>query len=389
MKSLNLYRSLSLGFLAVALLQTACTETVILFKPSPYLDPMPITEEDTSTGKDPLMKEQWNLAKVGLTEETLNSPKFQGNYNIKVAILSTGIDYNSDELRGQVGVNKDEITQKALGDRPGVNREDDDKNGLVDDVVGFDVVDGDGFAYDRHGAGTAVAGIIAAKRGNGKGIAGLMKNVTLYPIRYINDNGQTSMPQLVQALEVVVKVKPDVVFIQNVQFRIGGYGAEPDVIAAELGLLKNVLTQVRDLKIPVVIGAGDDLNMFGDSQLDKTLRAFDNLIIVASTTSRDTKALLSNFSLNNVLTAAPGEEVLTLKPGGKYEKVSGTAFAAAHVTAALALAKASVGDRMKYTDLTPILVSAAGSDQVDDLMEISRGGNRLNIAKFLNELKVH
>lgn len=387
MNTKQLLKTALLATVAI-LLQTACTQTIILFKPSPFLDPMPQTDSDETVGKDPLFKDQWNLAKIGLTEDKLGKDKFTGNYNVKVAILSTGIDYNHEDLKGQIFVNKDEITQNAIGDKPGVDREDSDKNGLIDDVVGYDVVDGDGFAYDRHGAGTAVAGIIAAKQNNSKGIAGMLKNVMLYPIRYINDNGQTSMAQMVAALDVVAIVKPDVAFVQNAQFRVGGYEQNPEVIAAELSMLKNSLTKLRDLKIPVVVGAGDDIGNFGDDQLEKVLRSFDNILIVASSTDKDKKALLSNQSMENVLTAAPGEEILSTKPLNKYDKVSGTAFAAAHVTAALAMARAVAGETLKYDQLTPILVSAAGSDQVEDLMTISRGGNRLNVVKFITELKV-
>jgi subtilisin family serine protease len=176
-------------------LQVACMQTVIVFKPSPFLDPLPDQTRTAATEEkaDPKVDEQWNLAKVGFTPQSATSSDFAGNYNVKIAILSTGIDYNHEDLIGQVAINRKEITNQAAGEKPGVNRKDDDNNGLVDDVVGWDFVDGDGFAYDRHGAGTAVAGIIAARQNNGKGITGLMRNVTLYPIRYIEDHGPTSI----------------------------------------------------------------------------------------------------------------------------------------------------------------------------------------------------
>ncbi len=374
------------GLLFSLVFSVACTQTLILFKPSPYIDPMPVDQNPVGQGADPMLDKQWSLAKVGLSKETFSDLKFQGNYNVKVAILSTGIDYNHEDLVGQIHVNRAEISHSAAGEKPGVNQKDEDGNGLVDDVVGYDVVDGDGFAYDRHGAGTAVAGIIAAKRNNGVGIAGLMGQVSLYPIRYINDNGQTSIGNLVSALEVAKKVKPDVIFIQNTQFRIGGYEMNPQVASAELSILTANLQELQKLKIPVVVGAGDELGTFGDNELEKMLRSFDNIVIVASTTSKDKKALLSNFSHQNVLTAAPGEEILTTKPLNKYGVVSGTAYAAAHVTAALALAKSAKGEKLSYDEVIPKLISKDGSDQLEDLMTMSRGGNRLQISKFLESL---
>ena len=156
------------SFITLALALSACTQTVIIYKPSPKIDPLPITENQNVPEKeDPSFAQQWYLSKMGVTKENLSSPLFEGNYNVRIALLSTGVDYNHEDLRGQIAVNTAEITQRSTGEKPGPNRVDDDKNGLVDDIVGYDVVDGDGLAFDRHGAGTAVAGLIAARARNG------------------------------------------------------------------------------------------------------------------------------------------------------------------------------------------------------------------------------
>lgn len=368
-----------------------CTQTVIVFKPSKYVDPMPdLSQKTVPPGQekaDPMLKDQWNLKKVGVDEATLATTTLQGNYNVKVAILSTGVDYNHEDLIGQIAINKAELTQTAPGDKLGVNRKDDDNNGLVDDVVGYDVVDSDGFAYDRHGAGTAVAGIIAARQNNGLGVAGLMRDVVIYPVKYINDNGQSSVPNLVAALDVALKSKSDVVYIQNAQLKLGGDNQKQNVGAVELELVKMALQKLKNAKVPVVVGSGDDMGDFGSTEMEKALRSFENVIVVTSSDSADAIGFMANFSFRNVLTAAPGEEILTTKPLNQYGKVSGTAYAAAHVAAALALAKANSGQKFSYTELIPVLTSAKGSDQVSGMARYSRGGNRLNIPKFLSEVK--
>src|SRR5690606_25508546 len=148
-------------------------------------------------------------------------------------------DYNHEDLIGQVAINKAEITE-AVDIKPSVNYKDDDDNGLVDDIVGYDVVDGDGLAYNRHGTGTAVAGIIAAKA-NGYGIRGIVDSVSLYPIRYINENGQSDIPKLVQALEIALKQKSDVVFVQSLDLPMGGGMGAADVAGIEGQMLSKVL----------------------------------------------------------------------------------------------------------------------------------------------------
>lgn len=375
--------------LLVSFILGGCMQTVIVYKPNPKMDPMPILENKLGgpEKEDPDFNKQWYLAKMGVTKEVQAGNLLEGNYNIRVALLSTGVDYNHEDLRGQVMINTNEITQRGAGDKPGANREDDDKNGLVDDIVGYDVIDGDGLAYDRHGAGTAVAGILAARTKNGVGISGLMKKVSIYPIRYIDDNGQSSIANLAAALEIAVKAKPHVVFIQNTQFQLGGHGGDPEVASVESGLVKQYLDQLQTLKIPVILGAGDAMGDYGNEVLEKVLKGYDNLIVVTSTGKDDNRTLMANFSMTDVTIAAPGEKLLTLKPFNKYGEVSGTAFAAANVTAAIALARSMLGERATVEKLIPVLISPKASDQVPALTAFTRSGTRLNIVKFLNEAK--
>lgn len=365
-----------------------CSEVVILFKPKPNIDPMPSTAAcEAKDEDDPQAKDQWNLAQIGVTPEVLKSTTVLGNANVRIAVLSTGIDYNHEDLCGKVEVNKKEITQRAIADRVDVNREDDDKNGLVDDVVGYDVVDGDGFAFDRQGAGTAAAGIIAASQRNGVGIAGLMKEVTLLPVRYIDNNGQTSVANLAAALDAALKLKPHVIYLQTAQIQIGGHRAEADVVMAELSVLKSYLDRVRNAKIPVVVGAGDDMAQFGTSEIDKILKNYENILVVTAVDKDAKRSLLANTNSQDVLIAAPGEEILTLKPGNKYTTVSGTAYAAAHLTAAIGLARATLADRMEIPKVVSTLISAKGSEVDVALERDTRGGTRLQLVKFLSEIR--
>lgn len=375
------------GLLAVVL--SGCTQTVVVFKPNPKLDPLPDTakwEEDAKVNNEVDLSKQWNLAKLGITKEVLAGSLLDGNYNIKIALLSTGVDYNHPALRGQIAINTAELTKKAAGEKLGPDREDNDKNGLTDDIVGYDVVDGDGLAYDRHGAGTAVAGIIAA-HGKAGGVTGLMKRVSIYPVRYIDDNGQSSVAALAAALDLAIKSRPHVIFIQNTQFRLGGHEGDGEIAKVEADLIKRYLDELQSQKIPVVLGAGDSMVEYGNDEIEKLLKGYDNLIVVTATGKDDTRTMMSSFSITDVTIAAPGEKIPALKPFEKYGEVSGTAFAAAQVTAAVALAKGLLGERLTIEKLAPVLISPKASDPVTALAPFTRSGTRLNLIKFLNEVK--
>ena len=95
---------------------------------------------------------------------------------------------------------------------------------------------------------------------------------------------------------------------------------------------------------------------------------------------------MAKYSFTAVHTSAPGENVLTTQPLNQYGKVSGTAFAAAHVTAAVALAKAKYAEKLSMQDLVATLISEKGGDYIQSLDRYSRGGNRLNVVKFLTAL---
>ncbi len=385
MRKTNLLQTL---LVLTVLSSLACTQTVILFKPKPNIDPMPTQSACPQKDEDdPKAKEQWSLAQLGITPEVLKSGAVGGNANVRIAILSTGVDYNHEDLCGQVAINKAEITQKAAGDKPDVDRKDDDGDGLVDNVVGYDVVDGDGFAYDRHGAGTAVAGIIAANQRNGLGIAGVMKQVTLLPVRYIDNNGQTSVGALSAAIDAALKMKPHVVFLQTAQIQLGGHEQNPGQIADELGLLRSYFNRLKAANIPVIVGAGDDMSQFGSSEMDKMLRSYDNVLVVTALDKEGRRSLLANVHNQDVVTAAPGEGIVSLKPGNRYTEVNGTAYAAAHLTAAVALARAQLADKLEVTKIINALVSARGSEPDVALERDTRGGTRLQIVKFLTEIK--
>lgn len=373
--------------LVFAYLSVGCTQYVILFKPPAQLDPVPRQNTSRLAEEGDEEKMSWSLEAIGMNEQYFAAQKGPtGNVNVKVAVLSTGIDYNHEDLEGQVLVNRAEITE-AVDIKPSINFKDDDGNGLVDDIVGIDVVDGDGMAFDRHGAGTAVAGIIAAKA-NGYGTRGIVDKVSLYPIRYINDNGQSDVPKLVTALQAALDAKCDIVFVQSLDLPIGGGQMQnSEAMSLEQMMIEKVLRKFSETEIPIVVGAGESLQEFKETAVGKMFLGSANVIAVTSTDKEGKLSLLANRGNRTVELAAPGDKILTTAPNNKYTEVRGTAYAAAHVAGALALAKSMYGENLKVKDhIIPTLSSARANSPSDYIEFATVSGAVLNVPKVIQAL---
>lgn len=222
----------------------------------------------------------WNIAKVD-APRAWEKTKGAG---IKVGIIDTGIDYNHPEFAGRF-------------------------------VGGYDNVNEDDDPFDGHGHGTHVAGIIASSLNNA-GIAGISPEVSLYAYKAIADNGVGYTSDLVESLDSAIRDG-----IQTINISIGTNQAS---IA-----LENKLNQAVNQGMVIVAAAG---NTGGGAVLYPA--AYDSVISVAATDENDQFA---SFSSLGAEISAPGVNILSTVPGGRYATLSGTSMAAPHVTATTAL----------------------------------------------------
>lgn len=371
-----LLSSLILMFLCVS-----CEKKIVVNPPKLYIDPLPLEIEQTQ-GEDPLAKEQWSLEKIG-------APKvwdsFMSSKAVTVMLIGSGIDYNHEDIRGNVLVNQKELKEKNPNTGNPYNQKDDDGDSFVDNFVGWDFVDNDGLAFDKYGYDTYLAGIIGAVHNNGKGIKGILKKVSLYPVRYINSNGQSRIPTLVRALEHISEVKPDVVLLNLISL---GFSRPEQVRNLEKKAIENALNKARTLCIPIVIGAGNIQNEFGSKPgIETIFTAYENVFVVTSIDKADQKPYLANYSARFVHTSAPGEKILTTAPENQYQEISSTHVAAAHVAAAIAYAISEYGREKTYEDYFSALQSEKGSREVAQLDKYVAGRNTLDLHKFLMSLK--
>lgn len=378
-----------LAVLVLSVLAINCSRRQIIESSNPNLDPMPITAVPTTVAQiDPQVHQQWNMKQIGITDMWANIPS--GNKKILVAVIGTGIDYNHEDLAGNIFINQNEWKQITPGKQNAIDGLDDDENGYVDDFVGYDFVENDGFPFDRNGMGTAMAGVIAARANNGKGIRGIVRDVGLLPIRYIDGSGHFFFPNLIKSLRYALVMKADVILLHTPSYVYGAAAASffEDASAVkkiEKANLVEVLELLQKSNVPLIASAGNAGTLVdGQNSILEELLKFHNVTVVTSVDQVDKRPFIANYSMKLVHTSAPGVKVLTTQPGNTYEEVSGTSVAAAHVAGAVALAVTENFGKSSTQTLLQKLIDPQATDVIPGMQFETMGGNRLNIKKYLD-----
>ncbi|MFZ5988353.1 MAG: S8 family serine peptidase, partial [Bacillota bacterium] len=275
---------------------------------------------------DPRFQEQWGLynngqavmGQSGISGVDINAlnawDKTKGSEDVVVGILDTGIDIYHEDLKENIYINNGEIPGNGI---------DDDANGYIDDINGWDFSANDNTVFDSANDdmhGTHVAGIIAAKE-NGTGVLGTSPNVKVLPLKFINGNfGYTS--DVIEAIEYSKKMG-----IQIINCSWGGTG--------ENTALKEAMAESGIL---YVCAAG---NLGVDSSSSPVYPANFDIPNIISVAAIDNKGYIAPFSSygSSIDIAAPGVNILSTLPGNGYGMLSGTSMAAPFVTGTAALLK--------------------------------------------------
>ncbi len=385
---MKLHKQATYALLLAAIFIEGCTCKMIAEPANPNLDPVLAEPSTLAPGNDTLMAEAWAPKVIGL-EEVWADPSLAGSKRVVVAVVSSGIDYNHEDLRANIMVNAAEADAAATGTYYSEDGLDNDQNGFTDDWVGYDFVDKDGLPYDTNGSGTAAAGIIGAVSDNGKGVRGVVSQVSLLPIRYIDANGRSNISLLAQALDYAARSNVDVVFLHLAQLGYDSRYADwaKAIEKMERSLIDRGMKVLEKRGTPVIISAGNygtDVDLVGD--VTKLLGTYGNTFFVTSVNEKDQRPFIANYGFETVGTAAPGESIMTTQPGGdQYGRVSGTFAAAAYVTGAVALAVSRHHGSLTWKDMAKALLTDGG-DPIASLQYETIGGNRLNVAKFLRSL---
>ncbi|HDL86167.1 MAG TPA: hypothetical protein ENH11_07585 [Candidatus Acetothermia bacterium] len=238
-----------------------------------------------------------------------------GSKNVVVAVIDSGIDTTVPQLQGKIWTNPGEIPGNGI---------DDDHNGYIDDVHGWDFRDNDNSSLvgtKIHWHGTFVAGIIAAQPGKDKA-AGVAPGVRIMDLRLLDSKNlfyASDWKKFARAIDYAVDNGADII---NMSIYSNG---KPPLI------LEQALRRAAQHGVIVVGIAGND----GKSRVSYPGR-YPTVLAVSATDRNDHLASFSNYG-PDVAIAAPGEKVTSIFPGGYAGTSSGTSFAAPHVAGTLAL----------------------------------------------------
>jgi subtilisin family serine protease len=231
-----------------------------------------------------------------------------------VAVVDTGVDATHPDLAANMWTNPGEI--------PG-NHVDDDGNGFVDDVYGWDFQQNDADPKDQHGHGTHVAGTVAAVGNNGIGVVGMAFGARIMAVRGLGADGSGWASDLARGMVYAVENGADVI---NDSW--GGPGIDQSVAEA--------VATARAAGVVVVAAAGNE----GGTTAGNTPAGIPGVIAVGAV---DHTAALASFSNHGegLSVTAPGVDVLSLRGavsgpvggqavGGSYLRLSGTSMASPH-----------------------------------------------------------
>ncbi|AUN99011.1 hypothetical protein DOM21_05895 [Bacteriovorax stolpii] len=251
--------------------------------------------------KDEYFREQWGLDYIGYTKLAAK----QNSKKIKVAVIDTGVDYRHEDLQGQILINEAE----ANGE-PDV---DDDGNGHVDDIYGFDFENDDGDPMDDNAHGTHCAGVIAARH-NSTGIAGLLPEGQILPIKILNAQGRSTVFAVVKAIDYAIS--------RGVHIISNSYGS-PEYSRAEEQAIKRA-----DARGIVFVAAAGNEDSDNDSvPVYPANYDVPNIISVGAIDDVGKITDFSNYGRTTVDILAPGYEILSTIPNHKYTKMNGTSMA--------------------------------------------------------------
>jgi subtilisin family serine protease len=262
---------------------------------------------------DPRIGEQWSL-RTDAAMGAQSAWRQTTGGDVAVAVIDSGVDLGHPELAPNLWTNPGEI--------PG-NGVDDDGNGYVDDVHGYDFISADGDPSDGNGHGTHVAGIIAARGGNGIGVAGVAWQARIMAVRVLDDAAAGTTTTVAQGIRYAIANGARII---NLSLAGAAHSAE----------LEDAVTEAQRAGVLVVAAAGNDGRDLAAAPSYPASLPEANVIGVGATTEAGALSNISDFG-TGVDIAAPGEDILSTARGGAYEWRTGTSMAAPEVTGALVL----------------------------------------------------
>ncbi len=278
-----------------------------------------------NTPNDQFLNLQWGIHNTGQSIRGVNGiadadidgveawDTSTGDASFVIAIIDTGTQWNHPDLDANIWMNAGEV----------VNGVDDDGNGLIDDIRGWDFWDNDNNPTDGSGHGTHTGGTVGAEGNNGIGVAGVNWQCELMALRFLGPNGGYTSG----AISSVQYAHDKGVKVSNNSWGGGGFSNS----------LFNAINATKSVGHLFIAASGNSNRNTDNNPHYPSSYNLDNIISVAATDNRDRRASFSNYGANSVDLGAPGVDIASTYFGNQYVWMSGTSMAAPHVAGVVAL----------------------------------------------------
>ncbi len=304
----------------------------------------------------------WGLNNIGQAEGTsgadigaIDAWDIQtDSSSIICAVIDTGVDYNHEDLSQNIWINLDKIADNGI---------DDDKNGFVDDVYGWDFVNNDNDPFDDNSHGTHVAGTISAEGNNSIGVSGVSWSGKIMALKFLDSNGIGNTAGAINAINYAIKMGARV--LNN---SWGGSGFSQALSAA--------ISKANKAKALFIVAAGNNETNNDAAPDYPSSYNIRNIISVAATDNNDNLANFSNYGAISVHVSAPGVSIYSTNPGNGYGYKSGTSMAAPYVSGAAAIIMEIFSDETPFEIKSRILNSV---DLIQTLEGKVATGGRVNL----------
>jgi subtilisin family serine protease len=274
-----------------------------------------------------------------------------------VAVIDSGLNYNHPDLANALYINTREIPNNGF---------DDDGNGYIDDVYGYDFAFGDNYPFDDESHGTHVAGLIAGTQ------SGVAPGAKILPIKAIYPTGSATLSSVVSSILYATQMKVDII-----NMSLGGEGETS-------ALVKSALERARKAGILVVVASGNSAKNVDVVPFFMNEKDGANVLAVGATDEAGNLTRYSNYGVKNVGIAAPGGtdtrpimSTYSYYNFGAYVGYPGTSMAAPIVAGVAALAK-SINKNLYGEQLKQVLKQSALT--LPNLMTTIQNGKFVNAA---------
>lgn len=273
---------------------------------------------------------------------------------VTVAVIDTGVDITHEDLSKNIWKNTEEIPDNGL---------DDDMNGYIDDVNGWNFLENNNKVYDaslghEEWHGTHVAGIIAGIKDNEKGVAGVAPESEMLPLKVFS-KGTAYTSDIMEAIAYAETMGAKVV---NCSF--GGADENPALREA-----------IEASEMVFVTAAGNSNINIDETPVYPASYDSPNIITVSAINKHGILSAFSNYGKSTVEVAAPGESILSTLPNNQYGYSSGTSMASAFVSGEAALILSKYGE-ISPEDIKEKIIST--SDRLSSLLGKIYRGNKIN-----------